>query len=119
MKLGYGIGVILMNIGMYFVLPYVIWYYIKKVIRTRRLLISNWAVISNCRALSVLKTSLFGLIVLLVMSVSVSTAFVESAYADDHEPIRIILDITHENILDSLAACEGEDCEIAQDLLEL
>jgi len=47
------------------------------------------------------KTSLFGVIVLLVLLVSVSSAFVESAYAEEHEPIRIILDITHQNILDS------------------
>jgi hypothetical protein len=49
-----------------------------------------------------LKTSLFGIIVLLVMSVSVSTAFVESAYAEEEHPIKIVLDITYQNILESI-----------------
>jgi len=35
--LGYGIGVILINIGIYFVLPFVICYQAKKMIRTRRM----------------------------------------------------------------------------------
>ena len=51
---------------------------------------------------------LFSLIALLVLSVSVSSAFVESAYAEEHEPIRIILDITYQNILDSIAAAEED-----------
>ena len=32
--LGFGVGVILINIGMYFVLPFIVWYNIKKIIRT-------------------------------------------------------------------------------------
>ena len=47
-------------------------------------------------------THLFGLIALLVLSVSVTSAFVESAYAEGEEPIQIILDITYENIQESL-----------------
>jgi len=115
--LGIGIGVILMNIGIYFVLPYVIYYYTKKMIRTRRTERSNWGVISNCSVLSVLKTSLFGLTVLLVMLVSVSTAFVESAYAEEDDPIRIILDITHQNIIDSIAESGLGDVDAAELLL--
>ena len=47
---------------------------------------------------------LFSIIALLVLSVSVSSAFVESAYAEGHESIAEILEITHNNILDSLQA---------------
>jgi hypothetical protein len=99
--LGFGVGVILMNVGMYFVLPFVICYYVKKIVRTRGVKQSNLRVISNCNVLSVVKTSLFGLMALLVLTVSVSSAF-ETAYADEDDPIRVILDITHQNILDSI-----------------
>ena len=60
---------------------------------------------------------LFSLIALLVLSVSVSSAFVESAYAEEHEPIRIILDITYQNILDSIEIAELDE-EDALDLVD-
>jgi len=45
---------------------------------------------------------LFSIIALLVLSVSVSSAFVESAYADEHDdPIKTVLDITYQNILET------------------
>ncbi|MBA4718557.1 MAG: hypothetical protein HRO68_05495 [Nitrosopumilus sp.] len=47
-----------------------------------------------------MKTSLFGIIVLMVLLVSVHSAF-DSAYADDEDPIRIVLDITYQNILET------------------
>jgi len=54
--LGFGIGVILINIGMYFVLPVVICHYVKKIVRTRRLSNSNLGVISSYSVLSACKT---------------------------------------------------------------
>ena len=50
-----------------------------------------------------MRKTLFGLIALLVISVSVSSAYVESAYADDEDPIKMVLDITYQNILESRA----------------
>jgi hypothetical protein len=99
--LGVGVGVILMNVGMYFVLPFVICYHVKKIIRTKGVQQSNLRVIFNCNVLSVVKTGLFGLMALLVLTVSVSSAF-ETVYADEDDPIRVILDITHQNIIDSI-----------------
>ncbi len=100
--LGLGIGVILMNIGMYFVLPFVILYKIRNNLRTRGTNRSNWEVISSCNVLSVVKKSLFGIVALLVLTVSVSSAF-EPAYADEGDVIQVILDITYENIQESFA----------------
>ncbi len=99
--LGLGIAVILINIGMYFVLPIILSYQVMKIVRTRRLQTSNQFVISSKYVRSVLKNSLFGIIALAILSVSVSSAF-ESAYADEHEdPIKVVLDITYQNILES------------------
>jgi hypothetical protein len=96
----FGIGVILINIGMYLVLPFVIVYQVKKIIRTRDSKLSNLAVISDYTVLPAMRKTLFGLIALLVLSVSVPTAF-ESAYADGEDPIKMVLDITYQNILES------------------
>ena len=96
----FGIGVILINIGMYLVLPFVIFYYVKKMVRTRGVKLSNLAVISDYTVLPAMRKPLFGLIALLVLSVSVPTAF-ESAYADGEDPIKMVLDITYQNILES------------------
>jgi len=98
--LGLGIGAMLINIGMYFVLPLVIFYQVKKILRTKRSNLSNLAVISYCSVLPAMGKALFGLIALLVLSVSVSSAF-DSAYADDEDPIKMVLDITYQNILET------------------
>jgi len=45
---------------------------------------------------------LFGIIALLVLSVSVSSVFIESAYAAEADAIQVILDISYENIQESL-----------------
>ncbi|MCH8086048.1 MAG: hypothetical protein IIC15_06465, partial [Thaumarchaeota archaeon] len=46
-------------------------------------------------------THIFSLIAFLVLLVSVSSVFVESAYADDEDPIKMVLEITYQNILES------------------
>jgi len=53
--LGFGIGVILMNIGMYFVLPFVILYQVMKMVRTGRLRESKSRVISSYTILTACK----------------------------------------------------------------
>ena len=98
--LGLGIGVIVLNSTMYFVLPFVICYYGMNIVRTRRTKKSNLFVISSHNVLPAMKKSLFGIIALLVLTVSFSSTF-ESAYAADEDPIKMILDITYENIQDS------------------
>ena len=98
--IGFGISVIVLNIGMYFVLPFVICYQGMRILRTKRMKKSNLLVISSHTVLSAVKKSLFGIIALLVLTVSVSSAF-DEAYAADEDPIRMILDITYENIQDS------------------
>ena len=97
--LGYGIGVILMNVGMYFALPVMICYEVKRVVRTRHKKRSNWSLKLNINAIKALKTSLFGVVVL-ALSVSVSSAFAQSA--ESESPIKTILDLTRENLLESL-----------------
>jgi len=96
--IGFGVSVILMNIGMYFVLPFVICYCVKKNIRASHTKQLNLRVKFKFNILYMLKKSLFGIIALLVLSVSVSSAF-DSAYADEHDPIKTVLDITYQNIL--------------------
>jgi len=109
--LGLGIGIILMNIGMYFVLPFVILYYVKRSIRTRRLRQSSWVVISSNTVLSAVKKTLFGIVALLVLTVSLSTAF-EPAYAAGEEPIRMVLDVTLENIEDAMEGMDNEEAVV-------
>jgi len=53
--LGFGIGVILINIGMYFVFPFLICYNFKKIVRTGRLRQSNCGVIFNYAILTACK----------------------------------------------------------------
>src|SRR3989338_2596037 len=98
--LGYGIGVILMNVGMYFVVPVIALYEIKRIVRTRHKKRSNWSLKLNINAIKALKKSLFGVIVVLALSVSVSSAFAQSA--ESESPIKTILDLTRENLLESL-----------------
>jgi len=105
--LGLGISVILMNIGMYFVFPFVICYQGMRILRTRRLCQSSLVVISNCSYTSVLKVGIIGLIALFVLTVSVPSAFAQSTESETGSPIIMVLEITHQNILDSL-----EDAEI-------
>jgi len=106
--LGLGIGVILLNIGMYFVLPFVICHYVKRIVRTCRLRKANWSVISSNTVINAVKKSLFGIIVLMVLTVSVSSAF-ETAYAEGEDPIQIVLDITYENIQGSLDGVDDHE----------
>ena len=96
--IGYGIGVILINIGMYFVLPVVIWHELKKVVRTKHANRSNLSIKLNINVLKALKTSLFGILLVLVLSVSVSSAFAQST----ESPIKMILDQTRDNLRESL-----------------
>jgi len=64
---------------------------------------SNLNIISRNSVLSLVNIRLFGIIALLVLATSVSTAF-ESAYADEDDPIKIVLDLTYQNILESREA---------------
>ena len=68
-------------------------------VRTRGTNLSNPVIISDYTVLPAMRKPLFGLIALLVLSVSVPTAF-ESAYADGEDPIKMVLDITYQNILE-------------------
>jgi hypothetical protein len=113
--LGIGISVILMNIGMYFVFPFAICYQSMRFIRTRGVKKSNWEVISSCNVRSVLKIGLLGLIALFVLSVSVPSAFAQSTESEGQNPIQVILDISYENIQESL---EGVTDPGAQALFE-
>jgi len=54
--LGFGVGVILLNIGMYFVFPFVILYKIMNNLRTTGMKKSNLGVISNYTVLSAMST---------------------------------------------------------------
>jgi hypothetical protein len=105
--LGLGISVIIMNIGMYFIFPFVICYQGRRILRTRRLCQSSLVVISNCSYRSVVKIGIIGLIALFVLTVSVPSAFAQSTESETGSPIIMVLEITHQNILDSL-----EDAEI-------
>ncbi|WP_297442749.1 CFI-box-CTERM domain-containing protein, partial [Nitrosopumilus sp.] len=116
--LGFGIGVILINVGMYFVLPFVILYYVKTKLRTRRLNKSNWAVITNHNVKSVLKTSLFGLIALFVLSVSLPSAFAQTVDSETDSPIKMVLDLTLTNLEESLESA-GEVPSTAQTFYDM
>jgi hypothetical protein len=96
----YGIGVILLNIGMYFVAPAITLYEVKRSVRTRHMQRSNLSIKCNVTAIKALKTGLFGIITVLVLSVSVSSAFAQSD--ESESPIRMILDLTRNNLLESL-----------------
>ena len=99
--LGIGIGIILLNVGMYCVMPFWIFYFVRNNYRTRSKNNSNLLDIFSCYVRKALKTSLFGIIALLVLTVSLSSAFNQTAFADDEDPIRTILEITYQNILES------------------
>jgi hypothetical protein len=99
--LGLGISVILLNIGMYFIFPFAIWHQSLRFIRTRGMKKSNWDVISSGNVRTVLKIGLLGLIALFVLSVSIPSAFAQSTESEEQNPIRVILDISYENIQES------------------
>ena len=105
--LGLGISVILMNIGMYFVFPFVICYEIMRVVRTRGMHQSSLVVISNCNVRSVLKIAVFGLIALFVLSVSVPSAFAQVSDEEIDSPIKMVLDVTLTNLLESIENIES------------
>ena len=100
--LGLGISVILMNIGMYFVFPFVICYQSMTVLRTRGVKKSSWVVISNCNVRSVLKIGTFGLIALFALSVSVPSAFAQTVDENSESPIKMVLDLTLTNLEESI-----------------
>ena len=103
--LGFGIGVILMNVVMYFVVPFAIFYQIKKIIRTKPMRKSNYLGKCSHNVKQNMQKSHFGIITLLVLSVSIASAF-EYSYADDEDPIKMVLEITYQNILESRADTE-------------
>jgi len=109
--LGLGISIILMNIGMYFVFPFVICYQSMRILRTKGVKKSNWAVISNCNYNSVLKIGLLGLVALFVLSVSLPSAFAQTD-SESESPLRMVLDITYENIVESITDSGLEQDEI-------
>jgi hypothetical protein len=104
--LGLGMSVIIMNIGMYFVFPFLVCYQGMRFMRTRGVKQSSWEVISNCNYRSVLKIGLLGLIALFVLSVSVPSAFAQSTESEDQNPIRVILNMSYENIRESFVDAE-------------
>ena len=77
---------------------------------------SNLLVISSHNIRSALKTSLFGIIALLVLSVSLPSAFAQSA--DSESPIKMVLDLTKENLIESLDSV-GEIPSTAQTFYEM
>ncbi len=85
------------------ILQFAICYCFRNAIRTNSPKKSKPLVISSLYVNQALKTSLFGIMALVVLSVSVNSAFVESAYANEHDPIKTVLDITYQNILESRA----------------
>jgi len=100
--LGYGIGVILMNLGMYFGIPIFLIYKINN-IRTSGMIRSNQSVISIITIRSFIKYSLYGLIVLSILLISVNSAFAQSEEPPvETHPIQMILDMTKENANDAL-----------------
>ena len=116
---GLGISVILMNIGMYFVFPFVICYEIMRLTRTRGVKRSSLVVISNCNVKSVLKIGLLGLIALFVLSVSVPSAFAQSTESETESPLKMVLDITYQNIVESITDSEMSQNEINLRLLQV
>jgi hypothetical protein len=117
--LGLGISVILMNIGMYFVLPFFICYQGMRIVRTTVVKKSSLVVISNCNLRSVLKIGLFGLVVLFVLSVSVPSAFAQSIESETDSPIKMILDMTLENLEESVLDPDREIPSTAQTFYQM
>ncbi len=104
--LGYGVMVILMNAGIYFVMPVLIFLGIKKV-RTRRYHHSNQLVISNLGYKLRMNKSLFGIIALFVLLISIPTIMSEVyAEEDDLTPLEIALMMTEES---AAAALDSAD----------
>ncbi|WP_343045157.1 Ig domain-containing protein [Nitrosopumilus cobalaminigenes] len=116
--LGLGISVILMNIGMYFVFPFVICYQGMRILRTKGVKKSNWSVISNCNYNSVLKIGLLGLIALFVLTVSLPSAFAQTD-SESESPLRMVLDITYENIVESITDSGLDQEEITVRLIQV
>ena len=117
--LGLGISVILMNIGMYFVLPFVICYQGMRKMRTIVVKKSSQSVIFNCNYKSVMKIGLFGLIALFVLFVSVPSAFAQSTESETDSPIKMILDMTLENLEESVLDPDRDIPSTAQTFYEM
>ncbi len=115
--LGYGIGIIFMNIGMYFIAPIFLIYkiYSFRALDRRH---SNQLVISINNVKSLLKYSLFGILVLSVLLISVNSAFAQESPPADLEPtpLEIILQMTMDQALEAL----GDDAPpSAEELYQL
>ena len=114
--LGIGIGIILLNVGMYLAFPIIICYYGMKYIRTRSKNKSNLSPISRYTVHISLKNSLFGIIALLVLTVSLPSAFAQTA--DSESPIQMVLDLTKTNLEDSFEST-GDVPSTAQTFYEM
>lgn len=114
--LGLGIGIILLNVGMYLILPIIICYYGMRIIRTRSKNESNQLHISRYTVHISLKNSLFGIIALLVLTVSLPSAFAQST--ETESPIQMVLDLTRANLEESLETT-GEVPSTAQTFYEM
>ena len=127
--LGYGVIIITINVGMYLILPILLCYKIKTV-RTRHNLRSNYPVIFNLITKYRMNKSLFGIIALFVLLISIPTAISE-IYAqttgdgtgdgtDEPEltPMEQVLLMTKNNAEAALTA-SGDGSTSAQSLFEL
>ncbi|WP_249111107.1 CFI-box-CTERM domain-containing protein [Nitrosopumilus sp. K4] len=116
--IGYGVVAIMMNIGMYIFIPAAIIYKVQS-IRTSIRPHSNQSIISKYTINTALKYSLFGLIVLTVLIISVNSAFAQEAPSEDPEelhPIQAILDMAQESANEAV----GDDSSsTASTLLEM
>ncbi|MBS3925901.1 MAG: fibronectin type III domain-containing protein [Nitrosarchaeum sp.] len=101
---GFGVIAILLNVGMYFALPILTSYEIKKIVRTRGVHRSNLSIKSSYTIRKTLKTSLFGILAIIVLCVSVPSAFAQSE--ESESPIKTILDLTRNNLVESLDSAE-------------
>ena len=90
-----------------------------RIIRTKGVKKSSLVVISNCNLRSVLKIGLFGLIALFVLSVSVPSAFAQSTESETESPLKMVLDITYQNIVESITDSEMSQNEINLRLLQV
>jgi len=123
--LGYGVIVIIMNVGMYLILPVLLFYWIKTV-RTRRNLCSNRLIIFNSTTKKHMNKSLFGIIALFVLLISIPTAmsqiYAQTAEDDTGEPemtpMEQVLLMTKNNAEAALES-SGEESTSAQALFEL
>ncbi|NNM03183.1 MAG: hypothetical protein HKP26_06460 [Nitrosopumilus sp.] len=90
-----------------------------KIMRTKVENKSKWSVISNCSVRSVLKISLVGVIALFVLTVSIPSAFAQSTESETDSPIKMILDMTLENLEESILDPDREIPTTAQTFYQM